>query len=283
VAAVTTEPDKQLAWEARHRTRAAIAALLSAAGLLGYYVASQFVGADTPTASGLEALQRVQEPGSVGDMPSLRLPAFEFMRDHAGQLILVGFSGLIGFVGLAWAVGFLGVATRAREPMLRKWALYLPIIGGVVVGVASLLFQIGGTLLANSVLDGPGTVAAVQAADQTLLGIARVLFPIGTFMLAIGILLVSLNAMRSGLLTRLLGYIGIVAGAMLVLFPLPVVQIYWIAALGFLFLGRWPGGDPPAWKTGRAEPWPTPQRGVPDPDKPPAAPPSERRKRKKRR
>ena len=28
---------------------------------------------------------------------------------------------------------------------------------------------------------------------------------------------------------------------MMVLFPLPVVQIFWLGALGFLFLGRWPG------------------------------------------
>ena len=71
-------------------------------------------------------------------------------------------------------------------------------------------------------------------------------------------MLVSLNAMRVGLLTRMFGYIGIVAGAMLVLFPLPVVQIFWLAGLGVRSLGRWPGGDPPAWRTGEAEPWPSP-------------------------
>ena len=61
--------------------------------------------------------------------------------------------------------------------------------------------------------------------------------------------------MRAGLLTRLFGYIGILGGAMLVLFPLPVVQIFWLGGLGMLFLGRWPGGELPAWKTG------TPSRG----------------------
>ncbi len=74
-------------------------------------------------------------------------------------------------------------------------------------------------------------------------------------------MIVSLNAMRVGLLTKLFGYIGIVAGALLVLVPLPVVQIFWLGGLGFLFLGRWPGGDPPAWRTGKAEPWPSAGRG----------------------
>ena len=69
--------------------------------------------------------------------------------------------------------------------------------------------------------------------------------------------------MRVGLLTRLLGYIGIASGAMMVLFPLPIVQIFWLGALGFVLLGRWPGGDLPAWATGEAVPWPTPERPPP--------------------
>ena len=86
--------------------------------------------------------------------------------------------------------------------------------------------------------------------------------------------------MRVGLLTRLMGYIGIVAGAMLVLFPLPVVQIFWMGALGALFFGRWPGGDPPAWRTGKAEPWQP--RVAPTPQTAPATAAPARRKRKKR-
>ena len=107
-----------------------------------------------------------------------------------------------------------------------------------------------------------------------------------------GIVLVALNAMRAGLLTRMLGYIGIVAGAMLVLFPLPIVQIFWLGGLGFVLLGRWPGGDPPAWETGqrravadaRARRRPgsgaEPRLRSPRPRR--APPSSARRKRKKR-
>src|ERR1043165_7150967 len=88
------------------------------------------------------------------------------------------------------------------------------------------------------------------------------MFSIGSLLLAVGLVHLSLNAMRVGLLTTLLGYIGIVAGALLVLVPLPVVQVFWVGALGFLFLGRWPGGDLPAWRTGQAEPWPSPTAGA---------------------
>jgi hypothetical protein len=78
---------------------------------------------------------------------------------------------------------------------------------------------------------------------------------------------------------------------MMVLVPLPIVQIFWLAALGFILLGRWPGGAPPAWRTGQAEPWPTPppRQRAPRPaadgpslEKAPTPPSSARRKRKKR-
>ncbi|MEA2217731.1 MAG: hypothetical protein QOJ35_357, partial [Solirubrobacteraceae bacterium] len=36
-------------------------------------------------------------------------------------------------------------------------------------------------------------------------------------------------------------------------------QAFWLIALGVLFLGRWPAGQPPAWVTGEAQPWPSQQ------------------------
>jgi hypothetical protein len=67
--------------------------------------------------------------------------------------------------------------------------------------------------------------------------------------------------MRVGLLTRMMGYIGIFAGA-LILFQItqiPIVQAYWLFALAYMFSGRWPTGVPPAWRSGQAEKWPSAQ------------------------
>jgi hypothetical protein len=66
--------------------------------------------------------------------------------------------------------------------------------------------------------------------------------------------------MRAGLLTRFMGVLGIIIGVLVVIpiGPLPVVQTFWLIALGALLLGFWPGaGVPPAWRSGRAEPWPS--------------------------
>jgi hypothetical protein len=57
-----------------------------------------------------------------------------------------------------------------------------------------------------------------------------------------------------------MGYVGVFAGVM-ILFPIlstvPVVQGYWLLALGYLLSGRWPSGVPAAWSTGQIERWPT--------------------------
>jgi hypothetical protein len=37
----------------------------------------------------------------------------------------------------------------------------------------------------------------------------------------------------------------------------PVVQTFWLLAIAYLISGRWPTGVPPAWRSGRAEPWPS--------------------------
>jgi hypothetical protein len=81
--------------------------------------------------------------------------------------------------------------------------------------------------------------------------------------LTVAIVLVSLNGMRTGLLTRFMGALGMVSGVFQIIqvgASLPLVQTFWLGALALLFAGRRPGGDPPAWRTGRAEPWPTGQQ-----------------------
>ncbi len=79
--------------------------------------------------------------------------------------------------------------------------------------------------------------------------------------LTAGMIAVSLNAIRVGLLTRWMGVIGIFSG-ILILLPiggatLEIVPAFWMLGMGILYLGRWPNGDPPAWAAGEARPWPT--------------------------
>jgi hypothetical protein len=68
----------------------------------------------------------------------------------------------------------------------------------------------------------------------------------------------SLWAMRTGLLTRFWGSLGMVAGVAFLLGPLFVIALVWLLYIAVMLLGKIPGGRPPAWAAGEAVPWPTP-------------------------
>jgi hypothetical protein len=93
--------------------------------------------------------------------------------------------------------------------------------------------------------------------DNSAFGVAQGLQLAGTLGLLAGLVYTSLHAMRTGLLTRFFGSLGMALGVS-VIFLGPLGVIVFSLALGLLILGRWPGGRPPAWDEGRAIPWPRP-------------------------
>ncbi|MCL6441315.1 MAG: tripartite tricarboxylate transporter permease [Thermoleophilum sp.] len=106
-------------------------------------------------------------------------------------------------------------------------------------------------------------VAAIQARKAYLVPVIVALAFVGTLLVAASIVFANVVAMRAGLVSRFLGIVGIIVGALHVL-PLAggpqILQVFWLGALALLFLDRWPGGRGPAWSSGQAEPWPVPQR-----------------------
>ena len=122
-----------------------------------------------------------------------------------------------------------------------------------------MLATLGTNQTIDTFLSGPRTLdAADEIGAGGLTAVAQILSA-GTLALALGILLVSINAMRVGLLTKFLGIIGIFAGALLILplNPLPVILAFWLVLVGLIILGAWPSGQPPAWRTGQPQPWPS--------------------------
>ncbi|MDX6667046.1 MAG: hypothetical protein QOK04_426, partial [Solirubrobacteraceae bacterium] len=102
---------------------------------------------------------------------------------------------------------------------------------------------------------------AKRAIDNNVLRAGQGLVLAGQLSLGFAFVMISLNAMRVGLLTRFMGVLGMIVGALFVipLGTLQIVQPFWLGALAALFAGRWPNGVPPAWSSGKAEPWPTQQ------------------------
>ncbi len=90
--------------------------------------------------------------------------------------------------------------------------------------------------------------AAPGAGPETGLGLA------GLLGFTISVVYCSLWAMRTGLLTRFWGSLGLALGAVFVFFTL--FTLVWFIYLGLLFAGWVPGGRPPAWASGEAMPPP---------------------------
>jgi hypothetical protein len=96
--------------------------------------------------------------------------------------------------------------------------------------------------------------------DSTGVQVAQgLLFP-AVLGMVVAMIYTPLQAMRAGLLTRFFGTLGMAFGASLILIlPAALLGILlWSAYLALVFVGRVPGGRPPAWEAGEAIPWPKP-------------------------
>jgi hypothetical protein len=137
----------------------------------------------------------------------------------------------------------------------------LALIGAPLAAIGILGYVISyGSVAQQFVTQGAQTYPeAHRLMSSAALSIFQILDYGGELLLAVSFVLTSLQAMRVGLLTRFMGYLGIIGGilTLFVITPVPIIQFYWLAALAYLLSGRWPSGVPPAWRTGRAERWPS--------------------------
>ncbi len=100
--------------------------------------------------------------------------------------------------------------------------------------------------------------ASEAVAESTLAPIVTGLSLAGAFGFAAALLYSGLWAMRTGVLSRFWGSLGMVAGIAFLLGPLLLVTLVFFVYFGLLCLGLVPGGRPPAWEAAEAVPWPTP-------------------------
>ena len=257
-------PEETLAEEERRSTKAGAAAI--AAGVLTLAGALLAIAGNSgfPTLYVLDTLR--SELGLLpGHGPGPIAKVALFLHDHLTEIVPARLITAAAIGLMAVAMVFLYRSTKARNPQLNKIALVASISGGVLAVIAGVVAAIA---LASSVSSFAGAAnqsedAARDAlADSFTTGSVQ-LSGLGSAILGLGIALTALNAMRVGLLTRFMGVLGIIVGVLSFLpqleGQLPFVKIFWFVALGVLLMRRWPGGNPPAWETGEAHPWPTQQ------------------------
>jgi hypothetical protein len=183
-----------------------------------------------------------------------------FPLDLIGAAIEAG-----GLVALAVLLNFLWQATRSRKPELSVAFKTLAITGGAVAAFASLAYQVIIAVVAHKfVSTGQQTYSEAHHLTSSAVVLALpIMILFGDLLLAVATVVISLNAMRVGLLPRPMGYLGIFAGVLFVFqigqFGL-IIQAGWMCGLAYLLLGYWPPGFPPAWERGEAVAWPSNQK-----------------------
>ncbi len=258
-------PDRgvEVGWESEKRKLLGVPGLV--AGVLyllsGIVINSALSGA--PTVGVLQAMAPALK-GVANPSESPRAAEVRFISRHAFPLIAGSALSSLALLTLAAMLYLLARATRFRNPSSWAAAGPLAVIGGVGFAVIGVAHEVASAVLAHNFAAGTNfTNAAVERALTT--GSVNVaseyISLIVGLALVVGMIALCLQSMRVGLLTRWMGVIGILA-ALLLFLPiggatLEVIPAFWIAALGLLYTGRWPNGEPPAWAAGEARPWPS--------------------------
>jgi MFS family permease len=241
--------EEVLAWEERWTRPAGVATLLAIALLIASLIVGSQIGGGSGTA---EQLQNVDQNTVTQILSSVLLA--------------------LGFMLLVAPLYFLFRAARARSDRVRRQLVGVVIVGPLFFAAASIVLGIATVDAADRFVEDEvpaleqknvplDSDKADEKAEDTfsegsLAGLGVGLKFAGLIGFVAGFLYTALWAMRVGLLTRFWGSLGMALAAVSVFFF--QFALLWFIYLGLLLLGFVPGGRPPAWQSGEAEPWPTP-------------------------
>src|SRR3954451_8865119 len=243
--------EEQLSWEARTGRLVAIAAFASAVLLIASLIYSS---------------------STLNEHTNDTVDGLYLLHAHKTEVFVTTLLQALSTALLAAPLWFLFKVTRFRRQELQPLARYLALIAPPTAAVLSVIRQIQVAHISDKVVAHLSAnplspkFANDYAKDRLAEGSVQL---VGGLALAAGLglafafIMISLNAMRAGTLSRFMGIVGIIVGVLFVipiLGSVPIVEVFWVGALGLLFLDRWPqGGRGPAWDSGEAIPWPTAQ------------------------
>jgi hypothetical protein len=239
-----------LAWEERWSRPVALATLASIALIVAaILVATQGVG------------------GSDGDSELLRN-----VDAHRSAQLISSILPAIGVGLLAAPLYYLFRAAQARSETMRGQLVGVVVAAPLFLAMLAILSGISTLDAASDFVSNEvprlmakgvalGSERANDAANDTIadapLRPLAAGFGIGGQLgFVVAMFYTALHAMRTGLLPRFWGSLGMALGAVSFLFF--QFALLWFVYLGLLIGGWVPGGRPPAWQSGEAEPWPTP-------------------------
>ena len=207
---------------------------------------------------------------SDSDNSSAFLEDFE---SSGGTQLVVSILQAIGLALLAIPLLFLFQAAAARSDRMRTAFIGITVAGPLFLAAAFIArwFAFDGAaeefvMGAGDPADSPDDRADELIEDQAAFGITQGLQFAGSLGIVFGVGYTSLYAMRTGLLTRFLGTLGIVLGVSVLFLGTALGVVIFVVIVGFIVGGFWSRARPPAWEAGEAIPWP--RRGAPPPEPP---------------
>jgi hypothetical protein len=200
--------------------------------------------------------------GQPNPAVSPRAAEMRFYDHHAFGLIAGALVSAIALLMLLVVLRFMLGATRFRRPETAPIVGPLILVGGIGLPLLTVVGEIVQAVNAHSFVTGHDfTTHAVEQAltRNTVYVILGYVTPLAALALVGGMVALMVSSVRVGLQVRWMGIVGGV-GAVILLFSsqtLSLIPVFWMVGTGMLLMGRWPNGDPPAWASGEARPWPS--------------------------
>lgn len=257
--------ERQLESEGAERARVAYLAIFAGvAYVLGELFNGVLITAKLPTVGLLQGLGPALH-GTAAARIDPRTIDERFLNTHAPEEVVIWLVIALAVIAMRWPLLYLRDAAVARgaqdSNVTRVLAAWAPLLLGVLVFVYS---GISLPLGAHQYMSHAArTYAAITSATAGPVRVAIGLIAfLGTIGMAGAFILISQRAMRVGLLTRVLGYLGIVGGVLFIipLVPVPLIQFLWLVGIAMTLLQRGGLVMPPAWAAGEAVPWVPMQR-----------------------
>jgi len=200
--------------------------------------------------------------GQVNPAVSPRAAEIHFYDHHAFGLIAGALLSAVAIGALLVVLLFLFDAARFRRPQTAPISRPLILIGGIGLPVLTVIGEIVQAIGAHNFVTGHDfTTHAVEQVltKNSAYEILGYVTPLAAIALVAGMITLMVSTVRVGLQPRWMGIVGGV-GAVILLIPsqeLSLITAFWMVGIGILLMGRFPGGDPPAWSAGVARPWPS--------------------------
>jgi hypothetical protein len=257
------EAERQLALERAQRRWVAALSVLAGVCLFAGELWATVVESKDPAIGLLQGLAPAMH-GKAAALVDPRTVHEQFLVHHQVTLIIALLLSALGAIAMIFPLRYLAAAERLRSEQPSAVTRYLAIIGPLMIAIFVPAYEISLIVAAHSYLNGTArTAAALTAATGGTGRTVLVVFAtVGQLAVAATFVLISLRSMRVGLLTRMMGAIGIIGGVLFLipLTPLPVVQALWLVFLGGMLLEFGGRPLPEAWSVAEARPWPSQPR-----------------------